>query len=206
MTSFIDPFSNGKLLQASSEHKFIKMVSNGEISEEQFNTWLSQDYLFVIKYVHFTAFVLQNAPRRDYSLLINGLSVLSDELNWFETKLKERNINPEKIIPFPENTNYQNWLLNLTLTKPTSYLMMLTIFYGIELCYFKAWKEVKNEKYKEFSNRWSSNEFGKYIDDLQAAINEESKKSSNDEKKEIIEKWNIIFEYEINFWNSCITK
>uniref|UniRef100_A0AC35EX65 Thiaminase-2/PQQC domain-containing protein n=1 Tax=Panagrolaimus sp. PS1159 TaxID=55785 RepID=A0AC35EX65_9BILA len=79
---------------------------------------------------------------------------------------------------------------------------MLTIFYGIELCYFKAWKEVKNEKYKEFSNRWSSDEFGKYIDDLKAAINEESKKASNDEKKEITEKWDIIFEYEINFWNS----
>uniref|UniRef100_A0AC34G259 Thiaminase-2/PQQC domain-containing protein n=1 Tax=Panagrolaimus sp. ES5 TaxID=591445 RepID=A0AC34G259_9BILA len=84
--------------------------------------------------------------------------------------------------------------------------MMLTIFYGIELCYFKAWKAVKNEKYNEFANRWSSDEFGKYIDKLEVAIEKASAKASEDEKKEAIQQWNQIWEHEINFWNSCISK
>uniref|UniRef100_A0A914YYA6 Thiaminase-2/PQQC domain-containing protein n=1 Tax=Panagrolaimus superbus TaxID=310955 RepID=A0A914YYA6_9BILA len=71
--SIIASLPEEKLGQASSEHKFIQMISSGEITDEQFNTWLSQDYLFVIKYVHFTAFVLQNAPKQDFKLLINGL-------------------------------------------------------------------------------------------------------------------------------------
>uniref|UniRef100_A0AC34FDE2 Thiaminase-2/PQQC domain-containing protein n=1 Tax=Panagrolaimus sp. ES5 TaxID=591445 RepID=A0AC34FDE2_9BILA len=182
------------------------MISSGEITEEQFNTWLSQDYLFVIKYVHFTSFVLQNAPKQDFELLISGLSVLSDELKWFENKLNERNIKTDEIQPLMENINYQNWLNNFIETKPSSYLMMLTIFYGIELCYFKAWNAVKNEKYKEFANRWSSDEFGKYIDKLEVAIEKASAKASEEEKTEAVEQLNQIWEHEINFWNSCISK
>uniref|UniRef100_A0A914Z3V3 Thiaminase-2/PQQC domain-containing protein n=1 Tax=Panagrolaimus superbus TaxID=310955 RepID=A0A914Z3V3_9BILA len=84
--------------------------------------------------------------------------------------------------------------------------MALTIFYGIELCYFKAWKTVKNEKYKEFANRWSSDEFGIYIDELKVAIDKASEKASDDEKQEVIQEWNQIWEFEISFWNSCILK
>lgn len=39
--SFSASLLNGDFLQASSEHKFIRLVSDGKINENQFNTWLA---------------------------------------------------------------------------------------------------------------------------------------------------------------------
>ncbi|CAF4284534.1 unnamed protein product, partial [Adineta steineri] len=45
--SFSASLSHDKLFRASSEHEFIQLVSNGQIKQQQFDRWLTQDYLFV---------------------------------------------------------------------------------------------------------------------------------------------------------------
>ena len=205
MSSFSASLSKDKLLEASSDHKFIQMVSNGQITQQQFNTWLAQDYLFVNDYIRLVAHALVNAPQHDYTLLINGLSSLADELKWFEKKLKERSILRNDIKPLSANLTYQRWLDELIQTKK-SYLDLIIAVYAIELCYCKAWKVVKNPNYQEFVSRWGSAEFTQFIEQLRVAVDAASITASEDDKKEGRQLWNDIMRLEVGFWNMAINE
>jgi len=189
MVSFSASLLNDDFRKASSDHKFIRLVSNGEITEEQFNIWLSQDYLFVIHNTHFVAQVLANASRNDYKFLINGLSTLEQELTWFEKKLNERNISINNIKPLSANLNYQHQLDEFIQTKK-SYLSLITVTYAIEFYYYQAWKSVNNLDYQEFIDRWTSKEFEQYIKQLQSAVDDASTTASENDKNEARQLWN----------------
>ncbi|CAF1133896.1 unnamed protein product [Adineta steineri] len=203
--SFSASLSHDKLFRASSEHEFIQLVSNGQIKQQQFDRWLTQDYLFVTLLCRFVAHVLVNAPRQDYKILISGLSTLEEELTWFENKLKEKNINIEDIKPLPANLNYQNWINELISSKK-SYLSLITTYYAIEICYYQAWKSVKNRDYQEYADRWGSKEFEQYIDQLRVSVDNASITASDDDKNDASHLWNTIMEFEIDFWNMAINE
>ena len=65
--------------QHPSVHKFIQLLSDGEITSQQFKTRLAQDCLFVFHYNRFAIHALTRAPQQDYKFLINALSPLADE-------------------------------------------------------------------------------------------------------------------------------
>ncbi|CAF1053481.1 unnamed protein product [Rotaria sordida] len=203
MPSFSASLSKDNLCEASSEHRFIQLASTGEITQEQFNKWLTQDYLFVNSYIRFGAHVLINAPRQDYKVLIKGLSALEEELNWFENKLKEKNISIKNIKPLSANLNYQHWLDDLMHTKK-SYLSLITALYAIELCYYEAWKSVKNHDYQEYINRWGSEGFEQFIEQLRVTVDVASITASNNDKQDACQLWNDVMQLEIDFWNMTI--
>ncbi|CAF1202692.1 unnamed protein product [Adineta steineri] len=141
----------------------------------------------------------------DYKILISGLSTLEEELTWFENKLKEKNINIEDIKPLPANLNYQNWINELISSKK-SYLSLITTYYAIEICYYQAWKSVKNRDYQEYADRWGSKEFEQYIDQLRVSVDNASITASDDDKNDASHLWNTIMEFEIDFWNMAINE
>ncbi|CAF1234379.1 unnamed protein product [Rotaria sp. Silwood1] len=205
MPSFSACLPNDKLREASFEHRFIKLISTGEITRQQFNTWLAQDYLFVIFYIRFGAHVLVHAPRQDYKFLIKGLSTIEEELTWFEKKLKEKNILINDIQPLFANRNYQHWLDELMHTKK-SYLGLITAFYAMELCYYEAWKSVKNHDYQEFVNRWGSEEFGQFIEQLRVIVDAASITASDNDKQEACQLWDDVMRLEVDFWDMAINE
>ncbi|CAF2897280.1 unnamed protein product [Rotaria sp. Silwood2] len=205
MSSFSESLPKDKLSEASSEHRFIQLVSTCEITQEQFNTWLAQDYLFVNFYIRFRSHVLVYAPRQDFKFLIKGLSAIEEELSWFENKLKEKNISINDIKPLSTNLNYQHWLNKLMHTQK-SYLSLITAFYAMELCYYKAWKSVKNHDYQEFVNRWGSEEFGQFIEQLRIIVDVASITASDNDKQEARHLWDDIMRFEVDFWNMAINE
>ncbi|MGL4622630.1 MAG: TenA family transcriptional regulator, partial [Chroococcidiopsis sp.] len=48
--------------QEATIHPFLKQCQQGTIQPQQFNTWLVQDYLFVIDFTRFLARILAIAP------------------------------------------------------------------------------------------------------------------------------------------------
>ncbi|CAF3431818.1 unnamed protein product [Rotaria sp. Silwood2] len=195
-SSFSESLPVNKLLAAISEHKFIQSINSGQISTEQFNTWLTQDYLSVISYVRFIAHVLANAPQQDYKVLINSLSALAEELAWFESQLKARGdlINKSQLLP--ANLAYQQWLAELIKTE-TSYLALITLYYSLELYYHQAWKSVKNHDYHEFVSRWGCDAFGQFVEQLKAAVDSASSTASEEDKKKARQLCGEIAQYEI---------
>lgn len=205
MPSFSASLPKDVLSKVSCQNKFVQLVSSGEIEREKFNTWLAQEYSFVNAYVRLLAHALVHAPVKDYKVLIKGLSTLQDELGWFKSKLEEQKICVNNIKPLAANLAYQNWL-NKLIERNMSYLSLMTCIYGIELCYYAAWNSIKNRDYQEFIDRWTSEIFGEYIEELRFTVDVASIAASDDDKREAIQLWENIVRLEEDFWHMTINE
>lgn len=60
-------------------HPFFKQCKLGTIKPEQFNTWLVQDYLFVVEFTRLAARMLAVAPPEHFDILIGRFTVLKND-------------------------------------------------------------------------------------------------------------------------------
>ncbi|WP_257236596.1 hypothetical protein [Nostoc sp. 'Peltigera malacea cyanobiont' DB3992] len=79
--------------QEATVHPFLEQCQLGIIQLQQFNTWLMQDYLFVVEFTRMVGRVLASAPPQHFDVILGGLAALKDELNWFQEKATERQLN-----------------------------------------------------------------------------------------------------------------
>ena len=151
-------------------HPFLTMCHKGTIQPKQFNTWLVQDYLFVIKFTRFVARILANAPTHHFDILLSGLNALSDELIWFKAKAKERSLN---LSAEPQATcsQYCEYLESVAFMP---YAVQVTALWAIELAYNQGWQlpGTMPEPYAEFANRWGNQDFTEYVKLLEQLADE----------------------------------
>lgn len=88
---------------AALQHSFLKSCQQGTIKKSQFDTWLVQDYLFVLEFTRLAANLLTVAPYSDFEGLLGGLGALRDELKWFEVMIICKHIivscaNPQRAV------------------------------------------------------------------------------------------------------------
>ncbi len=142
-------------------HPFLEQCKLGTIKEEQFNTWLVQDYLFVVEFTRMVARVLTAAPVRDFDVILGGLSALKDELSWFREKAAERNLDLDA---HRQETcmEYCTYLYSLN-GRP--YALQATALWAIEYAYNQGW-QLPGEMpapYQEFAQRWGNPGFTEYV-------------------------------------------
>jgi thiaminase len=147
--------------QDATVHPFLAQCKTGEIHSSQFNTWLTQDYLFVVDFTRMAARLLAAAPIQHFDVLLGGLNALKDELNWFRDKAAERGLN----LSVPKQatcTEYCDWMNRLA-TAP--YPVQATAFWAIELAYNQGWQlpGAMPEPYTEFADRWGNSGFTEYV-------------------------------------------
>lgn len=78
--------------QAATVHPFLQQCQQGTIKPQQFNTWLVQDYLFVLEFTRTAARLLAAAPPAHFDTLLGGMVAIKDELLWFQDKAAERSL------------------------------------------------------------------------------------------------------------------
>ncbi|MGB3509233.1 MAG: TenA family transcriptional regulator [Microcoleaceae cyanobacterium] len=154
----------------ATTHSFLEECKNGTIKPQQFNTWLVQDYLFVVEFTRMVARTLSVAPIAHFDVIISGLNALKDELKWFEAKAIERKLylHTQKQ---PTCTEYCEFMNKLT---EMPYPVQATAFWAIELAYNQGW-QLPGEMpppYHEFANRWGNSEFTNYVKLLEQQTNE----------------------------------
>ena len=156
--------------RAATVHPFLTMCQLGTIQPKQFNTWLVQDYLFVIEFTRFVARVLANAPTHHFDILLSGLNALSDELIWFKAKAEERQLN---LSAEPQATCSQ-YCEYLELVADMPYAVQATTLWAIELAYNQGWQlpGTMPEPYAEFANRWGNQDFTEYVKLLEQLADE----------------------------------
>ena len=76
--------ADASLWSATCSCAFLRKVKSGKITQQQFNAWLTQDYLFGLSFVKLAGSVLASAPTTDLEKLLAGLAALQDELQWFQ--------------------------------------------------------------------------------------------------------------------------
>ncbi len=190
--------------QAATVHPFLERCKLGTIQEKQFNTWLVQDYLFVVEFTRFVARVLANSPPQHFDVILGGLAALKDELNWFKAKAIERNLTIE-IKQLDVCSQYCKYLEKLA-TMP--YAVQITALWAIELAYNQGWQlpGTMAEPYKEFADRWGNRKFTEYVKLLEeladVALSSTSETVQNQAESVFLE----ITRKERDFWEMAMIK
>lgn len=150
---------------AAIRHPFLDACQTGTIKTEQFNTWLAQDYLFVLEFTRMAARLVIQAPTADLDGVLGGLGALRDELSWFRAKAAERWLSLE-VGRQPICQAYCDFMSRL---GDESYAVQATAFWAIEAVYNRAWQlpEPVAEPYREFADRWGNPEFTAYVELLE---------------------------------------
>lgn len=148
--------------QAATVHPFLVECQQGSIQPHQFNTWLVQDYHFVIEFTRLAASLIQTAPVDHLDTLLSGIIALKDELNWFKAKAAERQLNLEQSLQSTCKI-YRQFMADLA-QQP--YPVKAVGFWAIELAYNQGWQSHSPmpELYTEFADRWGNAAFTDYVD------------------------------------------
>ncbi|HIK28391.1 MAG: TenA family transcriptional regulator [Oscillatoriaceae bacterium SKW80] len=183
---------------AATVHPFLEHCKLGIIQPQQFNTWLSQDYLFVVEFTRMLARVLIAAPVHHFELLLAGLSAIKDELNWFKAKASERQISLD-VPQQPTCTEYCQYMYSLG-TQP--YAVQATALWAIELAYNQGWQlpGAMPEPYAEFASRWGNPEFTEYVKLLEQQADEALSTASPEIEQQAEAAFLQVARLEKDFW------
>mmetsp|Transcript_27572 Transcript_27572/g.35820 ORF Transcript_27572/g.35820 Transcript_27572/m.35820 type:complete len:277 (-) Transcript_27572:150-980(-) len=194
--------------ECTEAHPFLRGCTDGSLKEDQFNTWLAQDYHFVKIFRHFVVEgVYTKAPEADKEVIRGGIEALNDELEWFQDKAKERGIeNLEDVAILDANIQYMNFLNELI--EKESYKMLAAAFWAIEAVYQVAWAKVlKNgvDEYQPFAARWGNDGFGEYVSLLENQMNNSFENSTQKEQDHGVALVRRICELECGFWQMAFS-
>ncbi|MDA0267489.1 MAG: TenA family transcriptional regulator [Cyanobacteria bacterium] len=162
--------------QRATVHPFLGQCQDGTIRPEQFNTWLVQDYHFVVDFTRFVGRVLAAAPASDFEVILAGLQALQDELAWFRAKATERQVS----LDVPRQETCQTYCDLMGNLAHAPYPVQATAFWAIELAYNQGWQKPgpMEPPYDEFADRWGNPGFTEYVA-LLAAQADQSLASAN---------------------------
>jgi thiaminase/transcriptional activator TenA len=184
--------------QAATVHPFLKECQQGTIQPQQFNTWLVQDYLFVVDFTRFVARILAIAPPYHFDILLAGLSALKDELNWFQAKAAERQLHLDTDKQ-PASIEYCEYMQSLTAMP---YAVSATALWAIELAYNQGWQlpGTMPPPYAEFADRWGNPDFTTYVSYLEKQADAALSSASEDVQQQTELAFLNVARLEKDFW------
>lgn len=149
---------------------FLAQCHTGEIHAQQFNTWLVQDYLFVVEFTRMAAHLLAAAPITHFDTLLSGLTALREELIWFREKAADRQLDLDSAKQ-AACTEYCDYMASLA---TVAYPIQATAFWAIEAAYNQGWQLPGHmvPPYDEFANRWGNAGFTDYVMSLEQQANQ----------------------------------
>lgn len=184
--------------QEATIHPFLQECQQGTIQPQQFNTWLVQDYLFVLDFTRFVAKILAIAPPHDFDILLAGLSALKDELNWFQAKATERQLqlDTEKQ---PTCIEYCDYMQSLSAMP---YAVQATALWAIELAYNQGWQlpGAMPPPYTEFADRWGNSDFTTYVGCLEQQADAALSEASEEVQQQAVAAFLNVAKLEKDFW------
>lgn len=156
--------------QEAIAHPFLDQCQTGEILASQFNTWLVQDYLFVLDFTRMAARLLAAAPIHHFDLLLGGLSAIRSELVWFVDKATERQLT----LAVARQPTCDRYCQLMTQLADSPYAVQAIAFWAIELAYNQAWQRLGPlpAPYTEFGDRWGNPAFTHYVQLLEQQANQ----------------------------------
>lgn len=179
-------------------HPFLMQCQTGEIQPHQFNTWLVQDYLFVVEFTRLAATLITWAPIAHFDVLLSGLAALKDELNWFRDKAAERQL----ILDAERQPTCQTYCAFMVNMETAPYAVMATAFWAIELAYNQGWQLPGKmpEPYAEFADRWGNSGFTEYVKLLEHQADEMLRSASEEVQEQAELAFVKVAQLEKDFW------
>jgi len=150
--------------EKATVHPFLQQCQQGSIAPQQFNTWLVQDYLFVLAFTRMAGRLLSIAPDSHLDTLLGGMIALKDELLWFQAKAAERGLD----LNTDRQPTCQTYCEFMVAVAEQPYAVQATTFWAIELAYNQGWQRHSPmpAPYNEFADRWGNPGFTEYVNQL----------------------------------------
>jgi len=179
-------------------HPFLEQCKSGTIQPQQFNTWLVQDYIFVVDFTRMVGRILAIAPPNHFDIILTGLSALQDELNWFKKKAAERQLDLDTDKQ-PTCRQYCDYMHSL---REMSYPVQATAFWAIEFAYNQGWQlpGAMPKPYTEFADRWGNTSFTEYVKHLQQQADSVLETSPDNIQHQAEEAFLKVARFEKDFW------
>jgi formylaminopyrimidine deformylase / aminopyrimidine aminohydrolase len=189
--------------QAATVHPFLACVRDGSVPADSFDRWLAQDYLFAQALVRAQSRITAGAPLADVGLLAGGVVAIVGELSWFEEMAARRGLALDAPM-HPANRAYCDFLLALTYS---AYPAQITTIWALERAYLESWEVARPgaRPYREFVERWTTDEFRSYVGDLQAAVDRQLEASVGEPAREAEETFVWVTHYERGFWDMAMS-
>jgi thiaminase/transcriptional activator TenA len=189
--------------QAATVHPFLAGVRDGSVPAESFDRWLAQDYLFAQALVRAQSRIAAGAPLADVGVLAGGVVATVGELGWFEEMAARRGLALDAPMN-PANRAYCDFLLALTYS---AYPAQITAIWALERTYLESWEGTRPgaRPYREFVERWTTDEFRSYVGDLQAAVDRQLEASVGEPAREAEEAFVWVTHYERSFWDMAMS-
>lgn len=183
-------------------HPFLEQCRLGTIQQQQFNTWLVQDYLFVVDFTRMVGRLLHSAPVDHFDVILGGLSALKDELSWFKEKAAERklDLNIQKQLTCKEYCDYMSSFAEMP------YPVQATALWAIEFAYNQGWQlPGVIQPYTEFAQRWGNPGFTEYVKFLEQQADEVLRSSSENMQQQAEAAFLNIARLEKDFWQMAFS-
>ena len=162
-------------------HAFLAGVRDGSVPADSLDRWLAQDYLFAQALVRAQSRIAAGAPFVDVGLLAGGVVATVGELGGFEEVAARRGLALDDAV-HPTNRAYCDFLLALS---SAAYPAQITAIWALERTYLESWEGARPgaRPYREFVERWTTDEFRSYVGDLQAAVDRQLEASVGDQAR-----------------------
>jgi len=166
--------------RAATVHPFLAGVRDGSVPEDCFDRWLAQDYLFAQALVRAQSRIAATAPLADVALLAGGVVATVGELGWFEEMGARRGLALDALM-HPTTRAYCDFLLALTYS---GYPAQITAIWALERSYLESWDGARPgaQPYREFVDRWTTDEFRSYVGDLQSSVDRQLETANRPKK------------------------
>ncbi len=188
--------------QSATKHPFLDGAREGSLSQNAFETWLVQDYLFVTDGLAFQSHIVARAPRRDQGLLINGLAALEAELGWFEDQAGRWDLK----LDAPRHSTTEAYRDFLNSLEHDPYPAKITALWALERVYLESWINATpgHLNYREFVEHWTTPEFAGYVAGLEEAADDTLEAADKSERERAEAVFVEIIRLEREFWEMAL--
>lgn len=190
-------------------HPFIEELSGGRLSDEIFDFWAMQDYIFVREAIRFFSVLMARFPRQYQKPFQQTLAGLEHELQLFTDYASRRRIELDKVEPTPICHAYNSFLLASAYHEDVD--ANFVILYTAEKAYHEAWKKVraglkKGTPYEGFIENWAGEMFRQYVDWLEAELNSMTDGYPASRLAKLDEIFLLTVRYEYLFWEMAYNR
>jgi formylaminopyrimidine deformylase / aminopyrimidine aminohydrolase len=188
--------------QTATVHPFLAGVRDGSVPADSFDRWLAQDYRFAQALVRAQSRIAGAAPFADVGLLAGGVVATVGELGWFEEMAARRGLALDAAM-HPTTRAYCDFLLALPYS---AYPAQITAIWALERVYLESWEGARPgaQPYREFVERWTTNEFRSYVGNLEAAVDRQLEAPVREEAREADDAFVWVTHYERGFWDMAM--
>ena len=197
---------------AQCTHPFVRGLGDGSLDVERFKRWVLQDYVYLKDFARVFAWATAKADRLDsmawYASVLN--LTLNTEMALHRTYAARFGVSPEELESqraWPTTRAYTDFLIRVSadgdMADLVSALLPCAWGYVHIAGVLAAGDPPKDQRYADWIEQYTSDEFGDAVDWLKFEMNRLADGTGEEKRRRLIDLFVLSSRYEWQFWEMC---